>query len=698
MPNFPGGRTPAAAQSFWLDAGDLYSYFTAPQGRMMLNGQRRVLVTDVALFVAGYSGARQCRFFIDDTYSTQFTVASGSAAVEYTRQMSALLTSGETYRYGREFNGAGYYGRSTSGGLVYYGSTTRAGQLSGAYDYAEAPSQPRNVTATGISPTEVLVEWDAPSSDGGAPIDGYTVQLATNTAFTTGLVSVNVNAAARDRTIAGLSTGADYYVRVLARNAVTAAAGSYSPASATVPASPVLPAPGAFTVTREGATGIRADWAPPSPSTGLTGYRVQLATNAAFTAGLITRDLADDVFTTLFDRPTGVRYYLRAAALTATGQGAYTATREIYVPAESGNLDGWTHDGTIPPAVYGLVPELVRRGLVAGAPALYREVAATGPATLTAPWGITREFEVEENKVYQFTVDGHIAAAAQITSYALSIDGILDAPFTLGALPAEFPPLTFIATTPTVTLGIHAATPGPITAGTVEEAVFSRIRLVELASDSIYRLRSTVYESSLANHLDLACNSVGAAWLVDADGVTRFVLPNTATPTVATFSDRRGPDKLEYLEPRVAFDTRTLVNRLTGSNRGIGEDDLDYSPAFTATNTSSASRFGTRTADIDLNLYDDDVYAGTLAIRLDQLLERHSEPSLLITGFRWNAQEDLALVPRLEIGARVTVEFNGWRQDSRINNLTHMISGTRWIVEVSLIPLSITHPEEAPGV
>lgn len=34
-------------------------------------------------------------------------------------------------------------------------------------------------------------------------------------------------------------------------------------------------------------------------------------------------------------------------------------------------------------------------------------------------------------------------------------------------------------------------------------------------------LGRTVYESSLSNHLDLACNTVGAFWYVDGDGVTR---------------------------------------------------------------------------------------------------------------------------------------------------------------------------------
>src|SRR5690606_8933958 len=123
-----------------------------------------------------------------------------------------------------------YYGRGGSGTTVEVGGRVMPGTLGGGYQWVQAPSAPRSLNATAASETSVSVSWVVPADDGDTPITGYLLQWATNSAFTSGLGSVSVTGTSR--TVTGLTAGATYYFRVMARNAVTAAAGSTSVASA----------------------------------------------------------------------------------------------------------------------------------------------------------------------------------------------------------------------------------------------------------------------------------------------------------------------------------------------------------------------------------------------------------------------------------------------------------------------------------
>lgn len=65
--------------------------------------------------------------------------------------------------------------------------------------------------------------------------------------------------------------------------------------------------------------------------------------------------------------------------------------------------------------------------------------------------------------------------------------------------------------------------------------------VTETIPDDGISLSGVVYESSLKNHFDLACDSVGAYWWVDAENVTQFRRRRDLTPIRATFSDVHVP-------------------------------------------------------------------------------------------------------------------------------------------------------------
>ena len=45
------------------------------------------------------------------------------------------------------------------------------------FTFVDVPSQPRDLTMTSCTPSTLGVQWNAPETDGGAPITGYTLSV-----------------------------------------------------------------------------------------------------------------------------------------------------------------------------------------------------------------------------------------------------------------------------------------------------------------------------------------------------------------------------------------------------------------------------------------------------------------------------------------------------------------------------------------
>ncbi|MGW9346019.1 hypothetical protein ACWGR3_31245, partial [Streptomyces albidoflavus] len=245
--------------------------------------------------------------------------------------------------------------------------------------------------------------------------------------------------------------------------------------------------------------------------------------------------------------------------------------------------------------------------------------------------------------------------------------------------------IEFVADATSVTLQILLAE-GVSTAGAagqVEKVAFHGIKLYRLATEYPVRLRNTVYESNLANHFDLACNSVGATWYVGKDGPTRFRLPGAALPVSAIFSDQVDPAAVSYVDITSGWDTRSTINRIEATNYGEldGQEDNDE---LIVEDTASQDAYGLYRTTLALNLYDVAPYDASFTDRLAELLDAHNEPENLISSLRWNAQEDPKLAAALEVGQRITVRFDGNVQDSQIVNIQHDVTPTRWIITLNL--------------
>lgn len=341
------------------------------------DGNAYMQIISMRLGLSGKDASRTVQLAIWDNSNgflkatSPFTVAAASSAslTAYKDLTSPLLinrTSTSTVRMGFwvSGNGAVYYQRDDtlqSGKDIAYdsGSSTNAttfvtagnlytdASLVGDYGYYTLPTSPQSISLT-AGQGQVSVSWTAPADNGGTSVTSYTLQRATNSGFTTGVVTTT-GLTGLSTTVTGLTNGTPYYFRIYAVNAVGTAAGTGSawrtaaspvtPAtSATVPGAPTSPV--ASQQTPQTTTGLKLSWTAPASNGGsaITQYAIQYSTEP----DMITSPVMTGSTSTTYNINgllSGATYYMRVAAVNAIGTGAYseTVSATTYTPATGSN-------------------------------------------------------------------------------------------------------------------------------------------------------------------------------------------------------------------------------------------------------------------------------------------------------------------------------------------------------------------------
>ncbi|MGG7466047.1 hypothetical protein [Plantibacter sp. YIM 135347] len=238
--------------------------------------------------------------------------------------------------------------------------------------------------------------------------------------------------------------------------------------------------------------------------------------------------------------------------------------------------------------------------------------------------------------------------------------------------------------------------PGALT-WTVQE-----MQVVQTGVAEPYRLQDIVFESDLASHFDLACNSTGARWWVDSKNMVRFLTPDDKSAPIGLWTDNpakvNDPGVFEYVGISTGFDTHGIVNALTLEQHGrkLDEDGDasadDYSTTFVS--APSVDRWGVRGDSLDTSLYTGQGFEYALDQRSGEVLAERANVARVITGFRWNAQESPTAALGLEVFKPVRVERGNLPQWSRVVGLKHTITPTRWMVDVDLTDIKAGVPFE----
>ena len=146
---------------------------------------------------------------------------------------------------------------------------------------ATVPGVPRNVSARAHGTSRIDVSWRAPTSDGGAAVTGYRIEVSETGGSTWQTLVARTSASVISYSHTGLAPASTRHYRVSAINRIGAGRAS-SLASATTDAT-VPDAPTGLTATATSSTQIDLAWVAPAYDGGaaISGYRIEVSETGA---------------------------------------------------------------------------------------------------------------------------------------------------------------------------------------------------------------------------------------------------------------------------------------------------------------------------------------------------------------------------------------------------------------------------------
>ena len=218
------------------------------------------------------------------------------------------------------------------GSMPAYSTRLSSAQIAALAQWLKGspPVAASGLTAAAISAGQVNLSW----IDNSADETGFRIERATDNVFTANLISINVAAnivSYSDTTVSGNTT---YYYRIYAYSPVGDSVAS-NVASATTPVSAVLPpaAASGLTSVAISAGQVNLTWVDNANSE--TGFRIERATNNAFTTGLVTlTSTAANVVSYSDTTVSGnTIYYYRVYAFNQGGASLVSNVASVTTPA-----------------------------------------------------------------------------------------------------------------------------------------------------------------------------------------------------------------------------------------------------------------------------------------------------------------------------------------------------------------------------
>ena len=216
---------------------------------------------------------------------------------------------------------------------------------------AARPGQPRNLRARAAGPTSITLAWEAPSSDGGERITGYTIRMRGPSDGTWITIPRNTGPQETTFTHTGLRPATTYRYQVAAINRIGTGQWSFEASTSTYAQAPG--APFNLTARAVGTSRIDLSWSAPRNTGGapILGYRIEASDDGGRNWNIIIRRNTNSKTTTASDvtlQPATTRHY-RVAAINTAGTGPFSnaarATTEATVPGAPRSLDA-NADGT----------------------------------------------------------------------------------------------------------------------------------------------------------------------------------------------------------------------------------------------------------------------------------------------------------------------------------------------------------------
>ncbi len=183
------------------------------------------------------------------------------------------------------------------------------------------PQPPTGLDAAADSSSQVTLNWNAPSDNGGSAITGYMIERSTDSGSTWSTISSNTGSASTTYSDTGLVPSTSYTYRVSAINSVGTSSPSNTASATTLVVITAPQPPTELVATATSSSRIDLSWTTPVSDGGspITGYRIERSTNG----GVFSILVANTASTTTAYSNTGLTpnttYAYRVYAINSIG-------------------------------------------------------------------------------------------------------------------------------------------------------------------------------------------------------------------------------------------------------------------------------------------------------------------------------------------------------------------------------------------
>ena len=227
-------------------------------------------------------------------------------------------------------------------------------------DTGALPGAPTGLTATASGPTQIDLSWSAPSSDGGAAITGYRIEVSAN-GSTWSELEADTGSTTTSYSHTGLTAETTRHYRVSAINSTgTGAASNIAIGTTDPPEVPGAPT-GLTAAVSESEAKVDLSWTVPADTGGapITGYQIDSSDDGndpwtvVSTTGDVTcyTDEGDDNNGPMFEVGTTRYYRVSAINSVGTGEPSNVAKAEDLVARYDANDNGMVDRGEVITAI-----------------------------------------------------------------------------------------------------------------------------------------------------------------------------------------------------------------------------------------------------------------------------------------------------------------------------------------------------------